>query len=69
MPTIIEDDTHYAQQCQHPGHLPGMYVSIPAGKRLRHTCPACGHETIIVCSQPNRAEWGERGVLDCPEIT
>ncbi len=69
MPTIIEDDPNYTPPCAHPDHNAPTHVVVPPGKRLRHTCPGCGKETIIVGSVPYTAKWGGRGVLDSPEIT
>lgn len=43
--TIIEDDPE-PPDCHHPDHNPPGHIVIPAGKRLRHTCPACGHITL-----------------------
>jgi hypothetical protein len=69
MPTIIEDDPNYTPPCMHPEHNPPTHISVPPGKRLRHTCPKCGQETIVVGSSPYRLQWGGRGVLDCPEFS
>jgi len=45
---IIEDDPAYRPPCCHPQHEPPRHICIPPGKRLRHRCPGCGKETVIV---------------------
>ena len=33
--------------CQHPGHKPPMFISIPAGETYVHVCPGCGERRYI----------------------
>jgi predicted RNA-binding Zn-ribbon protein involved in translation (DUF1610 family) len=68
MPTVIEDNPYYKPLCNHPEHNPPADIVIPPGKQMRHTCPACGHVTIVVYNSPHM-ELGGNGVLDTPKIT
>lgn len=40
--------------CNHPEHVPPTHLYVPAGKRYRHICPACGQETVI---RPTSLTW------------
>ena len=49
----MEDDTRKVKNCDHPEHNPPMHIHIPYGKRYRHICPMCKHETMIYSSEPS----------------
>lgn len=41
--------------CLSPEHKPPMYVHIPYGYYLRHTCPDCGEVTEV---RPHQITFG-----------
>lgn len=45
--SVLEPIPEPLGMCQDPQHMPLSHTYIPPGMQLRHTCPSCGHETII----------------------
>jgi hypothetical protein len=37
--------------CRDPSHEPPSHICIPQGKGLKHVCPSCGQETIMIPTQ------------------
>ena len=38
------------QSCIDPEHNPPNHLYIPAGETWEHTCPSCGHKTMMYSS-------------------
>jgi len=53
MPTTFEP-LPPEERCISPEHNPPMHIVIPPGHKMRHACPACGKETVII---PTQVHW------------
>lgn len=63
MTTTFEDDELWVQPCSHPEHRPPSHIVIPAGKKMVHTCPACG-ATQVIRNKPICFAVPMGGILD-----
>lgn len=53
MPTHFED-IPLPERCTNAEHNPPSHVVIPPGKKMVHTCPACGKRTEVT---PTQVTW------------